>query len=120
MGLSDRGGISGTGKAFDQAAIAGLERALRGQLIRPGHPLYESSRHVWNLAFDKHPALIVRCAGAGDVVRAVDFARRNDLRLAVRSGGHSFAGHSTCDRGMVIDFSAMRTSGSTPNVGSRA
>ena len=52
--------------------------------------------------------MIVRCSGTRDIVRAVEFARKNDLLLAVRSGGHSFAGHSMCDSGMVIDLSTMK------------
>src|ERR1700736_3533342 len=82
--------------------------SLRGQLILPSDTMYESARRVWNWAIDRRPGMIVRCANRDDVVRAVDFARRNDLLVAVRSGGHSYAGHSTCDGGMVIDLSWMK------------
>ena len=58
--------------------------------------------------FDRRPALIARCAGAADVIRAVSFARDNRLAVAVRGGGHSFPGHSVCDGGLVIDLSAMK------------
>jgi hypothetical protein len=70
-------------------------------------PDYESSRLVFNRAFDRHPALIVRCAGASDVARALGFAQTYNLPLAVRGGGHNRAGFSTCDGGVVIDLSAM-------------
>ena len=82
--------------------------ALRGELIRPADPSYDSARRLWNAAFDRKPALIVRCAGAADVVRAVSFAATHDLLTAVRGGGHSLSGQSGCDGGLVIDLSAMR------------
>jgi FAD/FMN-containing dehydrogenase len=85
-----------------------LKDGLRGDLIRPGDPSYDSARRLWNAAFDRKPALIVRSAGAADVVRAVSFAATHDLLTAVRGGGHSLSGQSGCDGGLVIDLSAMR------------
>jgi FAD/FMN-containing dehydrogenase len=85
-----------------------LKDGLRGDLIRPGDPSYDSARRLWNAAFDRKPALIVRSAGAADVVRAVSFAATHDLLSAVRGGGHSLSGQSGCDGGLVIDLSAMR------------
>ncbi|MFG2603438.1 FAD-binding oxidoreductase [Streptomyces sp. NPDC048514] len=90
------------------ATIAELEAGLRGSVVRPGDPDYESARAVWNAAHDKHPALVVRCAGTADVIRAVEFARSQDLLVAVRGGAHSIAGFSTCDDGIVIDLSPMK------------
>jgi FAD/FMN-containing dehydrogenase len=58
---------------------------------------------------DGHPAVVARCSCTGDVVAAVDFARRNGLLVAVRSGGHSVAGNSTCDDGIVIDLRGLKT-----------
>jgi hypothetical protein len=92
----------------DRAGLAGLERAFSGDLIGPGHPSYEEARKVWNGSIDRHPALIARCAGVADVVAAVTFARGTGLPLAVRSGGHSFAGLSVCDGGIVIDLGSMK------------
>jgi hypothetical protein len=106
--VSDRRVISLRGNAVEEADIRKLQRNLRGRLIRPGDSDYEAARHVWNRAFDRHPALIVRCADADDVERAIAFGRSNDLLTAVRGGGHSFSGKSTCDGGMVVDFSAMK------------
>jgi FAD/FMN-containing dehydrogenase len=63
---------------------------------------------VFNRAFDRHPALIVRCAGAPDVARALEFAQNQNLPLAVRGGGHSRAGFGVCDDGVVIDLSGMK------------
>jgi FAD/FMN-containing dehydrogenase len=90
------------------ATLAELEQALNGRLIRPGDDDYDSARAVWKGAHDRRPALIVRAAGASDVMRAVQFARSEDLEIAVRGGGHSIAGFSTTDGGIVIDLSAMR------------
>ncbi len=85
-----------------------LKAGLRGQLLRPGDDGYDGARKLWNGMFDRRPALIARCAGASDVMRAVNFGRDNRLPLAVRGGGHSFPGHSVCDGGLVIDLSAMK------------
>jgi FAD/FMN-containing dehydrogenase len=90
------------------AAVDGLRTRLRGELIRPGEPGYDEARKVWNGMIDKRPAMIVRCAGVGDVIDAVNFARDNDLQLAIRGGSHSAAGLALCDDGLVIDLSPMR------------
>ncbi|HEX6554957.1 MAG TPA: FAD-binding oxidoreductase, partial [Ktedonobacteraceae bacterium] len=69
---------------------------------------YEGARRVWNGAIDKYPAAIARCADVSDVVAAVQFARDQELAVAVRGGGHSFSGNGTCDGGLVIDLSPMK------------
>jgi FAD/FMN-containing dehydrogenase len=74
----------------------------------PDDPGYEQARRVWNGMIDKHPALIARCAEAADVVAAVNFAREQDVLVAVRGGGHNVAGKAVCDDGLVVDLSAMR------------
>jgi FAD/FMN-containing dehydrogenase len=86
-----------------------LRAALHGELIVPGQEGYDSARRLWNAAFDKKPALIVRCADAADVRQAVRFASSQSLLTAVRGGGHSLSGQSGCDGGLVIDVSPMRT-----------
>jgi FAD/FMN-containing dehydrogenase len=85
-----------------------LRGSLRGQLLTAGEEGYEQARRIWNGAFDRRPALIVRCAGAADVVQAVNFGRTQDLLIAVRAGGHSLSGQSVCDGGLMIDLSLMR------------
>jgi len=85
-----------------------FKAGLRGQLLSPGDDGYDRARRLWNGMFDRRPALIARCAGAADVIRAVSFARDNRLAVAVRGGGHSFPGYSVCDGGLVIDLSAMK------------
>jgi FAD/FMN-containing dehydrogenase len=82
--------------------------ALAGEVILPKDPTYEAARAVWNGMIDRRPAMIVRPTGAADVITAVRFARAEELPIAVRSGGHSIPGFSTCDDGIVIDLSRMR------------
>ncbi len=92
------------------ATVQELREAIQGSVMRPGDDGYAESCRVWNGAFDaRRPALIVGCSGAADVIAAVGFARSNDLTIAVRGGGHSIAGFSSCDDGIVIDLSAMRS-----------
>ena len=93
--------------ALGAATITELAEAIRGQVVGPADPAYESARRTWNHAIDKHPALVVRCSGVADVIRAVAFARSEGLPVAIRGGAHSIAGFSTCDDGLVIDMSAM-------------
>ena len=81
--------------------------ALRGDIVRPGEPGY-ADKPIFNAMHQRRPALTVRCAGTADVVDAVTFARQHDLLVAIRGGGHSIAGHSSCDGGMVIDLTRMR------------
>ena len=81
---------------------------MHGQLLTPSEPEYDQARRVWNAMIDKRPAVIARCAGEADVVRSVQFAQDQDLRVAVRGGGHSVAGYSTCDGGLLIDLSTMK------------
>lgn len=79
-----------------------------GEVIRPGEPKYDAARAVWNGLVDRRPGLVVRPNGTADVVAALRFAREQDLVVAVRGGGHSIPGFSTCDDGIVIDLSRMR------------
>jgi len=92
----------------DAASIRKLASRINGHVITPEAGEYEAARLVFNRAFDRHPALIVRCAGSSDVARALDFAQARNLPLAVRAGGHSRVGFSMCDGGVVIDLSAMK------------
>jgi FAD/FMN-containing dehydrogenase len=84
------------------------DAAFRGHVVRPGDPDYDLHRKIWNGSFDKHPAVIVRCAGVSDVIAAVKFGRSSGLPVAVRSGGHSFPGLSVADDALMIDLSPMK------------
>jgi len=106
--MTDRGFSPATGTPIPDAVVDEFTAGLRGRALRPDDDSYDEARRLWNGMFDRRPALIARCAGAADVVRAVNLARRHRLPLAVRGGGHSFPGHSVCDGGLVIDLSPMK------------
>ena len=94
--------------AVSADGLEALAAGLRGRVIGPDAPDYDAARAIWNGMIDRRPAVIVHCAETGDVIRAVRFAREHDLRVAVRGGGHNVAGTAVCDRGMMIDLSAMK------------
>jgi hypothetical protein len=102
--------VRGDGKpvTLSAADIKTLAASLRGPVLLADSPGYDTARRVLNPAIDKRPALIVQPTGTADVRRAVSFAAEHGLLLAVKCGGHSFSGMSTCDRGMQIDLSNMR------------
>jgi FAD/FMN-containing dehydrogenase len=93
---------------MDAGAVAQLSAGFEGRLIQPGDPDYDGARAVFNGMIDRRPALIARCASTSDVVAAVGFARRHELLVAVRAGGHSVPGYGVCDGGIVIDVAPMK------------
>jgi FAD/FMN-containing dehydrogenase len=96
------------GLAMEDVAVTEFVASTRGRVLRAGEDGFDSARMVWNGMIDRTPALIVRCASAADVIGAVNFARDHNVLLAVRAGGHSAAGSGVCDRGLMIDLSAMK------------
>ncbi|MGB8224988.1 MAG: FAD-binding protein, partial [Polyangiales bacterium] len=88
--------------------LAALGADLRGDLLVPGSPGYDTARTLWNAMIDRHPALVARCAGTADVIRAVRFAAEHDLLVAVRGAGHNIAGNAVCEGGFLIDLSGLR------------
>jgi hypothetical protein len=90
-------------------AAKGLAEKLTGRIVLPAHPEYDRLRRVWNHDIDERPALIVLCAAEDDIRRTLDFARSRALPIAIRGGGHSFAGHGVCEGGVVINLSLMKT-----------
>ena len=93
---------------LDNTVWQKLQDALRGELLTPEHATYDNARKVFNTMIDKRPAAIARCTGAADVLACVRFARKHDLLVSVRGGGHNVAGKAVCDDGLVIDLSAMK------------
>lgn len=85
-----------------------LGQSFTGELIRPGDPGYDTARELFNGAIDKRPALIARCTSPGDVRAALAYAREHGLTVAVRGGGHSAIGYSSCDDGVVIDTGPIK------------
>lgn len=100
--------LAGAQIALREKDVADLAARLQGELLLPTHNRYDQARRVWNGSIDKRPALIASCVGASDVMHAVNFAREHKLLTAVRAGGHSTSGKSTCDGGLMIDLSPMR------------
>src|ERR1700760_4472360 len=93
-------------------AVMGIQEfksAFQGQIFEPSDAGYDDARRIWNASVDKHPRLIARCSGVGDVIAAVHFARANSLLTAIRGGGHNVGGRALCDDGIVIDLSGMRS-----------
>ena len=101
-------GLDGRQLTLKPADIDELRSGLRGELLTADQAGYDAARRLWTPVFDRRPALIVRCAGAVDVRRAVSFAAAHELLTAVHAGGHSFSGQSGCDGGLMIDVSPMR------------
>ncbi len=100
--------LDGKPTVIEQAALQELKASLRGPLLLAGDTGYDQARRVLNESIDKHPALVVQPTGVADVQSAVHFARERKLLLAVKCGGHSPGGKSTCDGGMQIDLSRFR------------
>lgn len=97
-----------------EGAVERFADELRGRLIQPVDPEYDTARAVWNGLVDKRPGLIARCADSGDVATAVNFAREHDLLLAARGGGHNVSGIASCDGGLVVDLSPMSAALTNP------
>ncbi len=93
--------------AIERSKVEALSAQIRGGIMLPDSPDYDEARTLYNAMIDKHPAMIVRCRDAADVISALRFGREHDLQIAIRGGGHNVAGKGSCDDGLVIDLSMM-------------
>lgn len=100
---------SGSPVELDAESFLAFSESLRGAALTPEDDRYDDCRAIWNAMIDRRPGLIVQCAGTADVIRSVNFARENNLRITVRGAGHNIAGSSIADRAMMIDLSGMRS-----------
>jgi len=91
------------------ADVRDFAARLRGDLLLQSSVGYDTARHAWNGAFDRHPALIARCSGPADVMEAVKFAAAHQLLVSVRGGGHSLSGQCVCEKGLMIDLAQMNS-----------
>ncbi len=109
--MPDASVLTQSGKAHQvtDEALEELKGALRGSVLLQQDEGYDGARAIWNAMVDRHPALIVRCAGAADVRRAVALAHDHNLVVAVRGGGHNIAGNAVCEGGLMIDLSMMNS-----------
>ena len=94
---------------WSTADLDDLAQRIRGRFLRDGSPLYNEARKVWNLAYDRRPLAMARCADVDDVRRCVEFARRHAVPVAIRGGGHSYAGFGVADGALQIDLGAFTT-----------
>src|SRR6201987_5715632 len=93
---------------ISESPVQKLRSSLRGPVLCPGEEGYDAARTLPNAMIVRRPAVIARCAGVADVLACVRVAREHDLLVAVRGGGHSVAGKSVCEGGLMIDMSAMK------------
>lgn len=96
------------GELLDPSSMNTFRTSLEGELLTSDSPDYDEVRKVWNGMIDRRPILIVRCANAKDVIKAMNFARQHNLTVSVRGGGHNVAGNAVCEGGLMIDLSLMK------------
>ncbi|MBL0744005.1 FAD-binding oxidoreductase [Chryseolinea lacunae] len=93
---------------LNEQALSSFRAQLRGNIITRNDPTYNNDRKVYNGMIDKRPLLIVKCRDTADVMATVNFARNQNLVLAVRGGGHNGGGLGLCNDGLVLDLSLMK------------
>lgn len=102
-------------KQLQKAEINEFKVYFLGDVFLPGDAGYDEVRQIWNAMIDRRPALIARCVSPEDVVQAVKFARKHNLLVSIRGGGHNIAGNAVCDDGLMIDLSLMKSAHVDPD-----
>src|ERR1700739_2106358 len=93
---------------MDSLKVASFAKLLKGEAVLPKDPEYAQLRQVGNPAVNRFPAIIARCTNPQDGKKALGCARAQGFAVAIWSGNHSFAGHGTCDDGLLVDLSLMK------------
>ncbi|CAN5686877.1 FAD-binding oxidoreductase [soil metagenome] len=93
---------------LDSFAVEALRSSMRGSVLLPDDPGYDSARAIWNAMIDRRPAVIARCVSTADVIAAVNFAREHNLPVSIRGGGHNVSGRAVGDGALMIDLSPMK------------
>jgi hypothetical protein len=101
--------MTGRNVVLNADEIEQFRTGLRGGHLLRGDDGYDAARKIYNTMIEHRPAIIARCAGAADVIAAVNFARSNGLLVSVRGGGHNVSGNAVCDGGLMIDLSPMKS-----------
>ncbi len=101
--------LSGDVAVVPEAMVEQLKGRVRGAVLVAGEEGYDAARSIWNAMIDRRPGVIVRCAGAADVMATIDFARETGAALAVRGGGHNIAGNAVCEGGVMLDLTPMKS-----------
>lgn len=104
-------------KPLNETLINQLKTTFRGQLIAPSAPEFEQARKVYNAMIDKKPRFIARCVDVADVISCANFARENNVLLAIRSGGHNAGGLGIADDALVIDLAGIKYTRVDPKAG---
>jgi FAD/FMN-containing dehydrogenase len=107
---------SAISERFTWAEMTVLQSYLRGGACTQGDPGYDEARTIWNAMIDRHPDIVIRCAGAADVIQAVRFANGHNLEISIRSGGHNIGGNAVGEGGLMIDLSPMKSVRVDPKV----
>lgn len=93
---------------MNKKALSELKKKIDGQVLTPGNPKYEEARTIWNARINRCPALIVQSLNTSDIVETINYARKNNVVLSIKAGGHNHVGFAVCEGGIMLDLSKMK------------